>query len=78
MPTWQKTLDLSDVFRGAAPFAERRDVMVARLRTLDPNDGELQDICDDLAETTNGDEWDRPWDDFYDWADSWRVWVVTR
>jgi hypothetical protein len=77
---WRRKLDLSDVFRGDAPFPERRDKMVRRIRALDPadNDGELQSIADELGDARDGDEWDGPWDMFYDWADSNRVWVVTR
>jgi hypothetical protein len=80
MSRWRKKLDVSDVFRGDAPFAERRDEMVRRVRALDPhdNDGELQDIADELADAQDGDEWDGPWDLFYDWADATGVWVVTR
>lgn len=77
---WSKKLDVSDVFRGDAPWPERRDEMVRRIRALDPEemDGELQWIADDLADAEDGDEWDGPWDQFYGWADSRRVWVVTR
>lgn len=80
MSNWRRTLNLSDIFRGEQPFPERRDEMVRRIRRLDPGDtdGELQEIADDLAATENGDEWDLPWDAFYDWADANRVWVRTR
>lgn len=80
MNHWMKTIDVSDVFRGNAPWPERRDIMVSRVRALDPidSDGELQDIADDLAVAEDGDEWDDPWDRFYDWADENRVWVVTQ
>jgi hypothetical protein len=79
MNRWSQTLDLSDVFHADMPFEEKRDEMVRRIRALDPNeqDGELQSIADDLAETTDGDEWDQPWDSFYDWADHNRVWIST-
>jgi hypothetical protein len=77
---WNRTLDVADVFRGDAPFPERRDEMVRRVRLLDPleTDGDLQDIADGLAEAEDVDEWDGPWDDFYVWADYHRVWVKTR
>jgi len=80
MNRWERRLDVSDLFRGDAPWPERRDAMVQRVRALDPldNDGELQDIADKLAEAQDGNEWDGPWDLFYDWADANRVWVVTR
>lgn len=77
-PNWRRTLDLSDVFRSDTPFAERRDVMVKRVRALNPSDGDLQQIADELADAADGDEWDIPWDEFYDWADANRVWVKTR
>lgn len=80
MSAWRRSLDVSDIFRGDAPFEERRDLMVRRVRALDPNeeDGELQDIADRLSDAETGDEWDGPWDEFYDWADWHRVWVRTR
>lgn len=80
MRRWARRLDVSDIFRGDAPWPERRDEMVRRVRALDPleNDGELQDIADELGDAADGDEWDGPWDAFYDWADFNDVWVVTR
>lgn len=76
---WQKRLDLSDVFhKDELEWSDRRDEMVRRVRALDPYDTDLQDIADELADTADGDEWDNPWDDFYDWADDNAVWVVTR
>lgn len=76
---WQKRLDLSDVFHNdTLPWPERRDEMVRRVRALDSYDTDLQEIADELSEAVDGDEWDSPWDDFYDWADSNCVWVVTR
>lgn len=75
---WAKRLDVSDAFRSDAPWADRRDEMVRRVRALNSYDTDLQDIADELAEAADGDEWDAPWDDFYDWADDHSVWVVTR
>ena len=77
---WARRLDVSDVFRGDSPWPVRRDEMVRRVRRLDrdESDGELQDIADRLGEAEDFDEWDAPWNAFYDWADWNRVWVVTR
>lgn len=75
---WQARLDVSDVFRGDEPWTVRRDEMVRRVRALALLDSDLQFIADALAESNDGDEWDEPWDDFYDWADANAVWVVTR
>lgn len=76
---WERTLDLSDVFHADKPFLEMRDEIVRRVRALDPhdNDGVLQAIADELGDAETGDEWDGPWDTFYDWADFHRVWVKT-
>jgi hypothetical protein len=77
MNGWSKTLDLGDIFHADKPFPEKRDAMVTRIRALDPNDAELDDIADELADAQDGDEWDRVWAWFYDWADYNRVWIRT-
>lgn len=78
MSAWKGKLDVSDIFRADMPFEMRRDEMVRRVRRLDPNDALLDDIADGLGDSIDTDEWDCWWDEFYDWADHNRVWVITR
>lgn len=77
MPNWNRTLDLSDVFRADISFPEKRDIMVRRIRALAPESPTVQRLADQLATAQDGDEWDGPWDAFYDWADVNRVWIQT-
>jgi hypothetical protein len=79
---WLHQLDVADVFHDEdKPFLLRRDVMVARIKAApfyDEDDMELERIVEDLAYAETPDEWDGPWDEFYDWADDSRVWIKTR
>lgn len=77
MTRWTRTLDLADVFHADLPFIEKRDEMVKRIRVLDPDSVEVQDLAEELGDAEDEDEWDMTWDVFYDWADANRVWVQT-
>lgn len=78
---WAFTLKLDDVFHSEAiGFGNKRDIIVKRIREarwFDPEDMYLTEIVDELSLVDDVDEFDRVWDDFYDWADFNRVWVVT-
>jgi hypothetical protein len=82
-PIWDERVNLRDVFHNEAmTFEERRDVIVARLRRsrwvrgMDEYDAVPQ-LLEELAETSDGDEFDGPWDEIYDYADADRVWIGT-
>lgn len=76
MNHWRQTLHLGDVWREESlTFAERRDIIVSRVRGLNPLDSALKEIADGLADSDDVDEFDGWWSAFYDWADRERVWV---
>lgn len=79
---WNHTLALGDVFRNEdMPFEARRDEIVRRIkaaRWYDEDDSTLWHVVDELADTTDPDDFDEPWDEFYDWCDANRVWIDTR
>lgn len=87
MTNWKAKLKLGDVFHSETmPFADRRDAIVARIRSAgwykraaaDEDDGyEIQDIVDELAEAETADAFDDVWSEFYDYADRERIWVET-
>lgn len=78
---WKHKLDLRDIFHSEAhSFTNRRDIIVARIQRShfwDEDDYDLTTIVDELAETEDGDDFNGPWEAFYDWADANRVWVAT-
>lgn len=78
---WTHKLALGDVFHATEmDFTERRDAIVRRIkeaRFYDADDWTLERIVEELAETEDPDDFDGPWDDFYDWADTNQVWVQT-
>ena len=85
MATWRHTLKIDDIFGDdGIPFFERRDTIVARIRAAgwyqkaaaDEDDGyEISDIVEDLAASACARDFDAAWSNFYDWADSTRIWV---
>jgi hypothetical protein len=77
MNRWLHTLNLSDVFHAPTPFPEKRDEMVRRIEALPIISSKLTEITAALATAATPDEWDGPWNEFYDWADRNRVWVRT-
>lgn len=81
-PIWDRRIDLSDVFHNEEmTFEQRRNAIVARLRAsawLKGRADGLTDLVDELADTADGDEFDGPWDEIYDYADVERVWIATR
>lgn len=77
-PVWDEVVRLGDVWRDEdLSFEERRDAIVARLRTTrwfaqsDPDefDGVHEIIAYHLAEAEDADEFNGWWDDLYDHAD---------
>lgn len=82
-PIWDRRIQLGDVFHNdALSFEEKRDVIVARIRKsgwLDAYDeyDELPQLVEELSETTDGNDFDGPWDAIYDYADTDRVWIAT-
>ena len=92
--TWTHKFDVSDVFNNDDLFTASKGVIIAdRIRKQswfgEVNIfGELDDICDGLSEIAEytgkafgneaEEEFDGWWDRFYDLADHYRVWVVTR
>lgn len=80
--TWTHTLNLADVFHnGELTFRERRDAIahrIQRAKWFDYGDMDLMDVIKFLADATDVEEFDEAWAMFYDWADSARIWVVTR
>ena len=80
MIKWRRHLDISDVFHSEEiPFAQKLQVIVARLRSLTVEDSLLKGIIDNLAESTDVEEFDVHWDALYDWADQGkRLWIQTR
>lgn len=83
--TWKHTLDLRDIFHSDAhSFTNRRDIIVARIKRSPFWDAEglagydLCEIAEELSDARDTDEFDRWWNDFYDWCDANRVWVKTR
>lgn len=79
---WKHTLKLADVFHNEEmTFEKIRDVVAERIRMSrfwDDDDIDLTDLVDTLQEAQNTAEFDAVWNDFYDWADNNRVWVVTQ
>jgi hypothetical protein len=88
MTNWRYTLKLKDVFHDdERTFEERRDEVVKRIKAAPfySKDWEfaandfwwIEDIVERIEESTNGDEFDVPWMDFYDLMDIECVWVET-
>ena len=50
----------------------------SRWGDLTANKDWLDQLLEDLERTSNGDEFDKVWDDVYDLADEERVWIATR
>lgn len=80
--TWAHTLNLADVFHNSnLTFRERRDAIAHRVQRapwFDYSDADLLDIAAFLANAADAADFDEVWAMFYDWADSARIWVVTR
>lgn len=84
LPSWAHRIDVSDVFHNESmTFEEIRDAVVARLRAslwlagrdeFDP----VVEVVDNLADAEDTAEFDGWWDDLYDAADMYRVWIRTR
>ena len=82
MSSWRFHLNLSDVFHNdELSFEQTRDEIVRRIKAANfysEDDAQLAETVDELAETDDVSYFDFVWGAFYDWADSKRVWVVTR
>lgn len=80
---WRDRVELADVFNDHdAPFEERRDEIVRRLRTADfydESDRVLVMLVDDLAGATSVERFDMHWSYVLLWADQdhVRVWMET-
>ncbi|MFD9734393.1 hypothetical protein [Umezawaea sp. NPDC059074] len=78
---WLGTLELGDVFHDEnAPFEQRRDEIVKRIKAADwyePEDDGLSCVLDDLAASPDVEAFDHSWEEFYYWADAARIWVET-
>lgn len=78
---WDHRLNLADVFHNDdLTFEAKRDEIVHRIkaaRFYRDDDWTLWSVVDELADTTDTDDFDNVWDAFYDWADAHRVWVET-
>ncbi len=83
MPVWDRRVNVADVFHDEAmSFIERRDAIVARLRSSGWLDGRdefdgLVEAVDGLANADDDDEFNAWWDEIYDHADADRVWIAT-
>ena len=78
-PMWSLTIRLGDVFRNAElSFPERRDAIVRRIRrTRWAQDSRVAELLEELADTSDPDDFDGVWDELYDEADYDRVWIDT-
>lgn len=83
MPSWTYTVDLSAVFHNdEMTFEQRRDAVVRTIRasrwykTREVND--LFHFVDELADTTDVNEFDSVWAAIYDEANADRAWIKTR
>jgi len=78
---WVSTLKLDDIFHSEAiGFGNKRDIIVKRIREavwFNVDDAELGEIVDELYDALDEEDFDLAWNQFYDWADHNRVWVVT-
>lgn len=78
---WTHKLNLADVFHDdALTFEVKRDTIVRRIkaaRFYDADNWTLFGIVDELADTTDVEDFDYVWSEFYDWADAERVWIST-
>jgi hypothetical protein len=84
MPQWIYNIDLKGVFHNEElTFEERRDAIVRILRKsrwVKRKDGavdHLPALIDELADTTNVDEFDSVWGAVYNEADTDRAWIAT-
>lgn len=83
-PIWAEKVLLGDIWRNEdLTFEERRDAIVARLKTSrwfknadeDESWGVHEIIAYHLAEAEDADRFDECWDELYDHADCDRVWI---
>ena len=78
MAVWHETLNLRDVFHNDdMEFEVKRDEIVKRITSLRLLDATAEQIAEALGDAEDEDEFDEYWSEFYDWADSVRVWVAT-
>ncbi len=85
MPAWTHEINLADIWRDEnRTFEEKRDTIVARLRTspwIADRDrsgfDELGEVVANLAAARDVEEFDVWWNDLYDHADRDRVWIAT-
>ncbi len=80
---WKHRVNMKDQFEDDGVFETKRDEVVKRLRespaTKDGEQGEeLTQLLEELADTSNADEFDTVWDVIYDLADDghW-LWIDT-
>lgn len=81
-PVWDRKINMKGVLDRDAPFEEIRDEVVRRLRHSTwmgqaGEDSELDYAIQELADTTDADEFDYVWNEIYDLADWDRVWIET-
>lgn len=84
MADWKYNINLKDVFHNdQLTFEQSRDAIVSRLRRSAwfKSKGEFDDLpqlVEELADTTDVNEFDEVWDSIYNEADADRAWIVTR
>lgn len=83
MPHWEYRVDLRGVFHSDAPFPQRRDAIVARLRDSQwfqrtPPPSQLHTALNYLAAADTTADFNYWWNQLYYLADDDRVWIATR
>jgi hypothetical protein len=80
MPIWAYKLDLRDIWKlDGVSFKEQLKVVVERIRKSnfwDEDDYDLPGIVENLESSEDADEFDEWWDEFYDYCDFRRIWVM--
>jgi len=74
---WTQTVKIGHIWKDETlGWQEIRDAVIPHLRRLKGDDfGNLEDIIDELAETTTVGEFDTVWGFLYDYADAERIWI---
>ena len=81
---WKHRVDMKSEFEDDGVFETKRDEVVKRLRESPAskdgiNGEELTLLLEELADTSNADEFDSVWDVIYDLADSGQwLWIDTQ
>jgi len=80
MANWKRVVNVADLFdeSNGLEFKEILTRVVARLEGLGIEDEDFGNILTALSYAEDRDEFDRYWDDLYDWADEGhRLWIET-